>query len=457
MNKVFILAKKYFWQLLAFFLVLGLFLQDRLIIKKVIWNGSFIEYQSFAIYPLSVLILGCFLGLVIYRILKKKRFYFGPKWFLVLSGLIGIVILITGLWGLNREVSLFFLTKFILGFLLYLVVLNLGVSFRFWQLSLIGFIVLEGLIGIGQMIFQRDLNLTLIVGEPKLNPSILGISVIEWSGHRLLRAYGNLPHPNILGGVLSVGLILLTSFYLTVREKLKFRGSCESVLLFIFAFLTMFLGLFFTFSRSAWLPLGLITIVGMVIFLICHLRHKLTRELRQRIFKVNLILLGCLILTVALFFAPLKVRFNPEESYMPQVIKSRSDYFQETKQLSEKYWWKGVGAGNYVKGVFNQITSTDQGFLYQPVHNVLALVFAETGIGGLILVLILIGYWFRELLIRIRGGLKSEREVGFFVVSLSLFTLFLANMLDHYLLTSMMGFYLLWLLMGMGFLLTGEK
>ncbi len=54
-------------------------------------------------------------------------------------------------------------------------------------------------------------------GLAQQNPGNLGVSVLEIDGYRILRSYGSLPHPNILGGFLFVsiivGIYLWVNFY----------------------------------------------------------------------------------------------------------------------------------------------------------------------------------------------------------------------------------------------------
>lgn len=456
MAKIIAFSKKHFWQIAATVFLVALFLQDRLIIKSVFWKDSFIEYQSIAIYPFYVLVVLYLLGLVIYKVKKREQFNLGPRFVLVLVGLAFLVLLITGLLGIYPLISLFFLLKFVLGFFAYLVILNLKIKFSFWQVLLITLIVIEGVLGIGQMVLQRDLGLRLLVGEPVLDPSEFGVGVIEWEGHRSLRAYGNFAHPNIFGGIMATGLVLLTSFYLSAKKKLRKFQQREKDWFFFFAFLVIYLGLFFSFSRSAWLPLAIIVCIFAVGVIIYRFRHSFSPDLKNKVLKINLAFLICLILSVALFSAPLSVRFNPEESQMERVIKSRGEYFKESFELSKFYWLKGTGAGNYVRGVFDKITSEDKGFLYQPVHNVPVLILIETGIIGVVLLLIWVIYWFWELFKRFKRGLKNSQFIVFAIMTLVLFILFFANLFDHYLWTSMIGFFLVWIFVGLGMKGTGD-
>src|ERR1019366_9370942 len=68
----------------------------------------------------------------------------------------------------------------------------------------------QAVVAIGQVLGQHSLGLAGL-GEWLLAPS-LGVSVVTTiEGTRVLRGYGLADHPNILGGILAVGLVLLVA------------------------------------------------------------------------------------------------------------------------------------------------------------------------------------------------------------------------------------------------------
>ena len=103
---------------------------------------------------------------------------------------------------------------------------------------------------------QRSLGLQDL-GEHLLNPVISGVSIVTADGVRLLRAYGLSDHPNILGGCLAFGMLILFSAYM--------NGSKPTIVLA--AFLPGVPALLVTFSRSAWLAFlgGTGFIIGSII------------------------------------------------------------------------------------------------------------------------------------------------------------------------------------------------
>lgn len=98
-----------------------------------------------------------------------------------------------------------------------------------------------------QFKFQGSIGLQLL-GESYLSPLSPGGAKILVMGGRLLRAYGTMPHANILAGFLVLGLLSFYYFYLNSRVTECGRKLIVSVGTFFVA-----LGLALTFSRSGWL------------------------------------------------------------------------------------------------------------------------------------------------------------------------------------------------------------
>jgi O-antigen ligase len=108
-------------------------------------------------------------------------------------------------------------------------------------------IIVQSVIGVGQTLAQSSLGLQAL-GEHVLDPAHSGVSVIKGEeGLRFLRAYGLSDHPNILGGCIAFGLVLLLAVTLYGERR---QPALASAL-----FLIAFPALVMTFSRSAWLSL----------------------------------------------------------------------------------------------------------------------------------------------------------------------------------------------------------
>jgi hypothetical protein len=88
-----------------------------------------------------------------------------------------------------------------------------------------------------------------------LDPSMRGASVVQLAnGLRVLRAYGTLPHPNILGGLVFITLLGPISLFLANKKP-----NYPALILLCLGIILISL----TFSRSAWL--ALISFAGILI------------------------------------------------------------------------------------------------------------------------------------------------------------------------------------------------
>ena len=109
-------------------------------------------------------------------------------------------------------------------------------------------IVTQAGVATAQAIEQHSLGLGLL-GEHVLEPAASGISVVTSSaGVRLLRAYGLTDHPNILGGLLALGMIAIAAAWLGTTDR---RVRLGMVIVAALATIALLL----TFSRGAWIGL----------------------------------------------------------------------------------------------------------------------------------------------------------------------------------------------------------
>jgi len=71
---------------------------------------------------------------------------------------------------------------------------------------------------------------------------------------------------------------------------------------------------------------------------------------------------------------------------------ARLESYKNSWQLIKNNWLMGVGAGNYTLALKNKLAENLASYDYQPAHNVFLLVWAETGIVGLLFFIILFLY-----------------------------------------------------------------
>lgn len=236
-------------------------------------------------------------------------------------------------------------------------------------------IVIQGLVACLQFALQRDLGLTLL-GELPLNPAFTGVTVLQARGEPWLRAYGLTAHPNLLGALLALCLVLVFA-----RSHEGWRRK-RALLLPVLAL--GFAGLFFSFSRTAWLGAG----AGLLVWFLIRRRAGAGAV---RVSYVWLVL-PILLLALALFFYGDLVisRFaNLQEPIEAESIGQRLYDARLALQLAVEHPWLGVGLGRNVHAAMRLALDADR------VHNVLLLAAAELGLPGLLFVLwLLLGpFW----------------------------------------------------------------
>jgi O-antigen ligase len=248
------------------------------------------------------------------------------------------------------------------------------------------------------------------LGMSAQDPKKLGVSVIEYADERWLRAYGTLPHPNMLGGMLSVASLLALAMYAqTYVSMVPWYGKWESMpaeektsfrnwdLGSFIAFLLTFIGLLLTFSRSAWLGFAvgsvLILFLGIALF-----RGNVRRAIVLAIGK-----LGSVALLIFMFFnavfGPLWIARTNDQSRLADVsVSERAQLMTDAHEIIAQHPLKGVGLGGYLPVLMAQEPG-QQVYRYQPVHNAWLLLWSELGLAGIML----FAAWLAGLIMSMKG------------------------------------------------------
>lgn len=295
--------------------------------------------------------------------------------------------------------------------------------------SFLSGVFLHAILGIYQFLSQSA-PACKYLGLAAHNPATLGTAVIETANGRWLRAYGGLDHPNILGGVLVISLILAACVLAKKKMLNSRRQVWSSVLLFIFYFVALY-ALFFTFSRSAWLALIAGFIVLLVIFIINKDRWILGRFLVLVFFSCFLIFLA------ALPFQDLvSTRLNADTRLEQKSITERVSYFSQAGELLQGNSLTGVGIGNYSRELALSDSNKKPAWDYQPVHNSFLLLLVENGV-----------FAFSAFLVFVFFLIKNEKKETFALPVVTAF--FVLMMLDHWLISLPFGVLFLFLLLGL--------
>jgi len=260
--------------------------------------------------------------------------------------------------------------------------------------------------------------------------TVSGSVIVQTVGERWLRAYGSFPHPNILGGFLAISLLFL--LYLAFLAKTK-----KQRIFVLFSLLAITPGLFFTFSRGAWV--ALIFSFGVLGAWLWQKKYYLWNKTFLKI--LSLIFLMVLILGVNLH-NPLIARFRGQENTEVESIQLRVAFANQSWQLIKDLPLMGEGIGNYTLGIYQKINSTWPGYYYQPVHNIYLLVPAEVGIFGAAI-------FYLILLLLIIFLIKSVLTLEKVILLLTLFSILVMSLFDHYFWTLYCGVIIFWLVLGL--------
>lgn len=241
----------------------------------------------------------------------------------------------------------------------------------------------------------------------------------------ILRPYATFPHPNVLAGYITA-IFFLSLPYGTRRlhqqtEKLAPVRNLKAV--GQYAPLAILLaGIFMTFSRSAWLALG----VGGLLYSLTTDGFSLSgarafRKLRTPLRAASVI--G----GISLVFLSAGIFSGYREFLASGIsISERRDLAQAAVLMFRDHPLIGSGLGTFIS-LSPTILRARETYILQPAHSVYLLIIAETGIIGTLFSFIC--------LIRILGKLRRRTIAA----SLPLATILFIGTVDHYPLTIQQG------------------
>jgi len=433
--------------------------QTRLIWQDAFINGSVWEYGRLSLYGTEILlwlVLG-FFGFWLWRHKKNHRLSMAEMirqsrqpaaavyWLMVIFIFVAAISI---LFAPSRQLAYYAWLHLAASAALVALVVNIKPDFSKVAFSFCLSAALQGLFGIGQF-FTQSVFANKWLGLALHLPNSAGAVVLETASERWLRAYGSFPHPNILGGYLVLGLIFL--FYFAWRlDQPKARWAVLAGILIMAA------GLFFTFSRSAWL--ALILVLALLGFWLIYIKDKNGVWQWRKILLVLLVLFSAL---SAIYWPLLAARLMGEGRLEAVSISQRLSFTTQALQLIGAHWLGGTGIGNYTLAVFQNISRVWPGHYYQPVHNIYLLIFAELGIFGALVFgamvfLLLFSLTKRIFLTRAApagisepGGadtsaLPLEQEAA--MALLCLIAILFIGLFDHYFWTLFSGIMVFWLI-----------
>lgn len=335
------------------------------------------NYTDFLLYASDIPLAATLVLWVLSLLLSPRKLTLGPRhiWIplagLTLTGMISVSS------SYDRALSIYHTIRLAVLFVFYVFIVN-EVRSAIWVLIPVSAQVLtQSIVALAQFIAQRSVDLQNL-GELYLNPSWAGISVVIANDVRLLRAYGLSDHPNILGGCLAFGMVLLLAAYL--------KRPMQPALLA--GFLVGLPALLVTFSRSAWLAF----LTGAMVLVGAEMIHRRWNSIKSLLWLIliSMMLIAPIFLAYARFFG---VRLNAGNSFNTpsaeqQSLGERALLIHYAAPIFESHLLTGVGLG--ASPLAFKAYYPDFPVPYEPPHLALVDAALETGIPGFIFYLALL-------------------------------------------------------------------
>lgn len=377
-------------------------------------------HEAMFIYLADIVLFVCFTSYLIfdYRSFKPNK---RTNWLIL--GILGLIVL--ALFRVKHlGLGIYETIKWLEMFFIFIYIQQVFTSRLYYIYgTLLVFIagVLQSIIAILQFHKQHSLGLNWL-GEYIAPLGTSGLSTVSHETEKIVRAYGTMPHPNVLGGFLVVALVF--GLYLLNETKTKTQTcfvSCGTIL--------VTLGVFVSFSRTAWVAAALCYICFTIYYWI-----RGTKQLITIIAIIGIVSCG----TIGLFGSEYLIsRISNVDT---QSITGRTDFNTMTGEIIKTNPWLGTGPGNYIatlKEMFHV-----EPWQYQPAHNIFLVFAAQFGILALAL--------FIKLLTILLGPVRSiSRETISFTCFTAATVIILMGQFDHYFLTIQQGRLIFFVVLGL--------
>lgn len=399
--------------------------QTRLIFHEGNLNGYW-EYGTFSIYATEILLWMIFLLTAVWWTINKLKIQSSSpkadvpqakKSAYLLIGLSAFLLysFLSIFWADSKSLALYTWHWLAEGIGLFLVLKTARIDAVKLAWVFVLSAMFQASLGIWQFLSQSTFA-SKWLGMALHDPAVSGTIVVETALRRWLRAYGSLPHPNMLAGFLAVAMVFVIWLYQKTGYGLK-----KIFLQIIFVILSF--GLFTTFSKSVIAGFLAILLFWLIIILA-------RRQSKENILKFTLIFLAIGIIFSAVFWEPVSTRLMGTERLEAKSTSERISYFGEAWQLIKNHPLLGVGLGNYTLAVHDEIDPSREAWDYQPVHNIYLLILAELGFVGFIL-------WLALIFLIIKKLPVANYQIPAILLIVGLF--------DHYLWTLYFGVMLFWI------------
>ena len=280
---------------------------------------------------------------------------------------------------------------------------------------------INGIVAVIQFLLQRSIGLYFLGEGTSLDPQMSGVSVIDAAGDRWLRSYGLLSHPNILGGIMSISLLICMGALMEEPGRKRWLWIAVAA---------ASLGLFLSFSRAAWIG----AVLGLLYLAVTARVWRIICWHDKRIRWVLVAALLVLVFIGLIFGELIEMRLWLSDSVSILEMNSINERLRDLGQawmLIRNQPLIGVGTGNYIQALetWSQKSGLDY-IAFQKVHNVPLLLAAELGLAGAVLWLWMIILPVYQLT---KSAYKKPVRPTRAGLSAAFLTLFVVGMLDLYL------------------------
>ena len=382
-------------------------------IRKVLFfypiSGQFNEYSGIYLYLGDIFLILTIIFWIISILRNKSSLLSSYKSTISKNKLLFIIPLLLAIWSFistgwvdNKNIALFRSIKLLEFYLLYAYVVFVvpcgTILKRILQITIF-FGLFQSIIGIWQFIVQKSVGLFWLK-ESLISPEILGVAKIILGGEKFIRSYGLFPHPNILGGFLLFSIIVTFVYHKCSTIEGMFHvehhtGQAWNNNKFFKLFIAIqFIALLLTFSKSAILGV----IIALLYIFVPH-GTKILNSIKQMFhpstnvphgtcygagvehFRRKILILIGIVLVLAYIIKP------DINSLFFKSLDERSLYTNVSYGTILSNLLLGLGSGQFVPNMQNYTVHNLESWQYQPVHNVLLLIWSELGIIGISLFL----------------------------------------------------------------------
>ncbi len=400
-------------------------------LKGGVWEAGSLSIYASEIILIFLLLLNFVLWVSKSRadkkLLKDIKFNSPLIWLLIFV----FWVFISAWWSVLPALSIYYGLKLILALgIIWLIKLD-KISFSRVAVIFVASGLLQGLLAVSQFLNQLVWG-SKWLGMAWQDSQNLGVSVVDTGLRRWLRAYGSFPHPNILGGFLTIALVFC--FYLYEQtdrlwQQLKNKQLEIFKTIVLFATMIIFSGLLLSFSRAAWLGVGLFLFIIFV-----QLIFKKSFFSWSTFITLFLLFVFTGAIWASVYTEPFLTRIKASERLEQFSINQRIDSYQDAWQTFKQKPFLGTGVGVYTYNLHQQHPERYVWDL-QPPHNTFLLVLVELGLAGLILFLIII--------FLLSKNINSQPQ------RISLIILVFLMLFDHWWWSLSVGIYLLFLFFGL--------